>query len=89
MSFNSRSVNLSWAPPLDTHNAGIKYYIIRQRMGEDSSWESTRDLRTPENRTEFTVHGLQPFTVYSFKVNYILDLVHFVTMYLSFKTLNM
>ncbi len=42
MSFNSRSVNLSWAPPLDNHNAGILYYIIRQRMGEDSSWESTR-----------------------------------------------
>jgi hypothetical protein len=42
MSFSSRTVNLSWAPPLDTHNAPVLEYVIRQRKGEDSSWETTR-----------------------------------------------
>ena len=68
MSFTSRTVNLSWAPPLDSHNAPIMEYVIRQRKGEDSSWETTRDMRTGGNTTLHTVAGLQPFTVYSFKV---------------------
>jgi hypothetical protein len=42
MSFSSRTVNLSWAPPLDSHNAPVLEYVIRQRKGEDSSWETTR-----------------------------------------------
>ncbi len=44
MSFSSRTVNLSWAPPLDSHNAPVLEYVIRQRKGEDSSWETTRHL---------------------------------------------
>ncbi len=44
MSFSSRTVNLSWAPPLDSHNAPVLEYVIRQRKGEDSSWETTRHV---------------------------------------------
>ena len=69
MAFSSRTVNLSWAPPLDSHNSPVLGYLIKQRMGEDSSWEYSKEIRTGSNSTEFSVRGLQPFTVYSFKVN--------------------
>ncbi|KAG8225879.1 hypothetical protein J437_LFUL006039 [Ladona fulva] len=31
MGFTSRTVHLSWAPSLDTHNSPVKYYIIEMR----------------------------------------------------------
>ena len=29
MSFSSRTVKLSWAPPLDVHNSAVREYIIK------------------------------------------------------------
>ena len=29
MSFSSRTVKLSWAPPLDVHNSPVREYIIK------------------------------------------------------------
>ena len=31
-------------------------------------WDAVTEVATPDNKTHFTVHGLQPFTVYSFRV---------------------
>lgn len=36
-------------------------------MGEDGDWDET-DIRTPNNDTTYQVGGLQPYTVYSFRV---------------------
>lgn len=39
------------------------------RMGEESDWTSdTIGIRTPDNRTSYQVTGLEPFSVYSFRV---------------------
>lgn len=38
-------------------------------MGEESDWTSdTIGIRTPDNRTSYQVTGLEPFSVYSFRV---------------------
>lgn len=39
------------------------------RVGEESEWGSDAlGVRTPDNRTTFEVTGLEPYTVYSFRV---------------------
>lgn len=74
MGFTSRSVNLSWTPPLNVHNSPIVNYIIHIRVGEDGDWAvhgvdgSLGTIETPDNSTVFQVSDLQPFTTYSFKV---------------------
>lgn len=64
----SRSVNISWAPPLDYHYSPILHYIIHVREGEKGQWDVSNGLMTLDNRTHFQVIGLKPFTTYSFRV---------------------
>ena len=68
MAFTSRSVNVSWTPPLNTHNSPISHYLIHIRVGENGGWENDDILETPTNSTVFQVNELQPFTTYSFRV---------------------
>ena len=70
MGFTSRSVNLSWTPPLDTHNSPVSHYLIHVRVGEGGDWDQTGKgvLQTQDNSTFFQVADLQPFTTYSFRV---------------------
>lgn len=68
MSFTSRSVNLSWAPSLNTHYSPITHYIIHVRVGEDGEWNVANGILTPNNATTYQVTKLQPYTVYSFRV---------------------
>ncbi|CAL4083881.1 unnamed protein product [Meganyctiphanes norvegica] len=68
MQFTSRSVNLSWTPSKNTHHAPITHYIIHTREGEEGSWDVLNGVATITNSTHFTVGGLAPFTVYSFRV---------------------
>ncbi|OTF70572.1 hypothetical protein BLA29_004627 [Euroglyphus maynei] len=56
MSFTSRSVNLSWAPSFNSHNS------------PNGDWDSMNGISTLDNRTEYYIDKLQPFTVYSFRV---------------------
>lgn len=43
--------------------------MLLHRMGEESDWASdTIGIRTPDNRTAYQVTGLEPFSVYSFRV---------------------
>ena len=70
MGFTSRSVNLSWTPPLNVNNAPIINYLIHVRTGEDGSWSENEStvIETRDNATVFQVLDLQPFTTYSFRV---------------------
>ena len=73
MGFTSRSVNLSWAPPLSAHNSPISHYLIHVREGEDGRWTNEDDevnnvSETSDNKTMFSVVELKPFTTYSFRV---------------------
>ncbi|KAI2797964.1 Protein tyrosine phosphatase, partial [Blomia tropicalis] len=68
MSFTSRSLNLSWAPSFNAHHSHVLNYIIHTRIGENGDWDSTNEYATLDNRTEYTIDKLQPFTVYSFRV---------------------
>ncbi|UXI20835.1 hypothetical protein NH340_JMT06778 [Sarcoptes scabiei] len=68
MSFTSRSVNLSWAPSINSHNSPVLNYIIHTRIGENGDWDSMNGISTLDNRTEYFIDKLQPFTVYSFRV---------------------
>ena len=71
MGFTSRSVNLSWTPPLSTVNAPVSHYLIHIRVGEDGIWDDTSSsnvLETKDNATFYQVEGLSPFTTYSFRV---------------------
>ncbi|XP_075676436.1 protein tyrosine phosphatase 99A isoform X4 [Dermatophagoides pteronyssinus] len=68
MSFTSRSVNLSWAPSFNSHNSPVLNYIIHTRIGENGDWDSMNGISTLDNRTEYYIDKLQPFTVYSFRV---------------------
>ncbi len=71
MGFTSRSVNLSWTPPLSSHNSPISHYLIHIRLGEDAPWDDSREgsvIETPDNATVFQCKRLQPFTTYSFRV---------------------
>ena len=69
--FTSRSVNLSWTPPLNTHHSPIRHYVIHVREGEGMRWPPDEDLggiETDDDSTSFRVDDLRPFTTYSFKV---------------------
>ena len=68
MKFDSRSVVLSWSPPLHTHHSDVSSYIIHILEGEDAHWDSHEVITTDNPETIFNVTDLQPFTVYSFKV---------------------
>lgn len=67
MAFTSRSVNLSWTPPINAHNSAVDHYLVHVRVGEDGPWGDAI-LQTPTNATVFRVDDLQPFTTYSFRV---------------------
>ncbi|XP_023221800.1 tyrosine-protein phosphatase 99A-like isoform X2 [Centruroides sculpturatus] len=68
MSFTSRSVNLSWAPSIDTHYSPIVHYVVHVRVGEKGEWDLFNGIVTGDNQTNYQVIGLQPYTVYSFRV---------------------
>lgn len=38
------------------------------RVGEDGDWNTLDSIKTPNNGTHFKVEGLNPYTVYSFRV---------------------
>ena len=40
MKFDSRSVELSWSPPLHVHYSEISHYIIHILEGEETDWSS-------------------------------------------------
>ena len=44
------------------------YYILILFQGEGANWEDHKIIRTKSADSTFTVQGLHPFTVYSFKV---------------------
>ncbi|XP_015791825.1 tyrosine-protein phosphatase 99A isoform X1 [Tetranychus urticae] len=67
MGFTSRSINVSWPPSLNNHNSPILYYIVHVRVGEKGDWESNK-VMTIGNETSYQFTGLQPFTVYVFRV---------------------
>ena len=68
MKFDSRSVVLSWSPPLHHHYSPVLHYIIHILEGEDTDWETHEVITTTSEETSYNVTDLQPFTVYSFKV---------------------
>ena len=47
--------------------------MVKVRRGENSSWSDSHDVTTNSSLTTFTVEGLQPFTVYSFRVEAVWD----------------
>ncbi|XP_076236366.1 putative receptor-type tyrosine-protein phosphatase mosPTP-1 isoform X2 [Calliopsis andreniformis] len=67
--FTSKSVNLSWAPSVNSYNNPISYYIIETRIHENGPWNATKEIVTPNNNTYYTIENLRPFTVYSFRVS--------------------
>ena len=69
MKFDSRSVELSWSPPLHVHFSEISHYIIHIREGEETDWSHHQVVTTHSAETSFNVTDLAPFTVYSFKVS--------------------
>lgn len=66
--FTQRSVNISWVPSYDYHYSPILHYIIHVREGVDGKWDVANGVMTPDNRTQFEIIGLKPFTTYSFRV---------------------
>jgi len=68
MKFDSRSVELSWSPPIHQHHSAISHYMIHILEGEETEWSSHEVIQTKSDDTSFNVTDLQPFTVYSFKV---------------------
>lgn len=66
--FTQRSLNLSWVPSFDFHHSPILHYIIHVREGEKGEWDVSNGVMTPDNRTQFEIIGLKPFTTYSFRV---------------------
>ena len=72
VSFSSRSVNLSWTGP-GGEMVPVSEYEVKVRRGENTSWADSQEVRTNSSLTTFTVTGLQPFTVYSFRVVAVLD----------------
>eukprot|EP00092_Neocalanus_flemingeri_P005720 GFUD01006160.1.p1 GENE.GFUD01006160.1~~GFUD01006160.1.p1 ORF type:complete len:1193 (+),score=156.97 GFUD01006160.1:67-3645(+) len=68
MKFDSRSVELSWSPPLHQHHSAISHYIIHMLEGEDTNWSKHEIIQTQSAETSYNVTNLQPFSVYSFKV---------------------
>ncbi|XP_035894669.1 tyrosine-protein phosphatase 99A isoform X1 [Anopheles stephensi] len=68
VSFTSRSVDLSWAHSQDPRNAPVTNFIIETRIGENGDWEQEPPIHTKSSQAAHQVTGLQPFTVYSFRV---------------------
>uniref|UniRef100_A0A182JL26 Uncharacterized protein n=1 Tax=Anopheles atroparvus TaxID=41427 RepID=A0A182JL26_ANOAO len=68
VSFTSRSVDLSWAHSQDPRNAPVTNFIIETRIGENGDWEQEPPIHTKSSQASYQVTGLQPFTVYSFRV---------------------
>lgn len=66
--FTQRSVNISWVPSYDYHYSPILHYVIHVREGVNGQWNVADGIMTPDNRTQFEVIGLKPFTTYSFRV---------------------
>lgn len=66
--FTQRSVNISWVPSFDYHYSPILHYVIHVREGVNGQWDVANGVMTPDNRTQFEVIGLKPFTTYSFRV---------------------
>lgn len=48
--------------------AYLFFQYAKNRIGENGDWDSTNEYATLDNRTEYTIDKLQPFTVYSFRV---------------------
>ena len=68
MKFDSRSVVLSWSPPLHENHSPVTHYIIHILEGEDTDWDHHEVFTTNTPQTIFNVTDLQPFTTYSFRV---------------------
>lgn len=68
VAFTQRSVNISWVPSFDYHYSPILHYIIHVRENVEGQWDVNNGVMTPDNRTQFEVIGLKPFTPYSFRV---------------------
>lgn len=66
--FTQRSVNVSWVPSYDYHYSPILHYVIHVREGVNGQWDVANGIMTPDNRTQFEIIGLKPFTTYSFRV---------------------
>jgi len=66
MGTDSRAVNLSWAPPRKVHNHPVTAYKIFIKEGEHGLWNRTVETRS--NRTFQYIDGLNPYTVYLFRV---------------------
>lgn len=68
--FTQRSVSLSWVPGLDFHYSPILNYVIhvRDRDKPASSWDVENGIMTPDNKTQYEIINLKPFTTYSFRV---------------------
>lgn len=66
--FTQRSVNLSWVPSYDFHYSPILHYVIHVREGVDGPWDVANGIMTPDNRTQYEIIGLKPFTTYAFRV---------------------
>lgn len=68
LAFTHRSINLSWVPSFDYHYSPILHYVIHVREGVNGQWDVANGVMTPDNRTQFEIIGLKPFTSYSFRV---------------------
>lgn len=66
--FTQRSVNLSWVPSYDYHFSPIMHYVIHTRESVEGAWDVANGIMTPDNRTQYEIIGLKPFTTYSFRV---------------------
>lgn len=66
--FTQRSVNLSWVPSYDFHYSPILHYVIHVRENVEGQWDVSNGIMTPDNRTQYEIIGLKPFTTYSFRV---------------------
>lgn len=67
LSADSRTVNLSWAPPRKVHNHPVTAYKILIKEGEEEG-DWNRTLETGSNTTSQYIDGLRPFTLYFFRV---------------------
>lgn len=61
-------MDLSWTTSRHAHHSPILHYIIEIRVGERGEWDSRNRVMTKDNVTRHQLIGLQPFTVYSFRV---------------------
>lgn len=66
--FTQRSVSLSWVPGLDFHYSPILNYVIHVRERVNGTWDVDNGVMTPDNKTQYEIINLKPFTTYSFRV---------------------